>query len=154
MKGCDILSDMKKNAFTLIEMLVVLAIITIILGVGIPFFRGGSQRMRLKSALRGSIALFNYARMEAISRRKWVKVELGPSSCLICSVRDGEGNWSPMDKSYCLPRGLSANWQGASEVVFFPSGEARSMACLAIKNDIGRSKKVCVSELSGKVFIE
>ncbi len=145
---------MARAGFTLIEILVVLAIITIMLGVGIPFLRGGSQRMRLKSALRGSVALFNYARMEAISRRRWTKVELDTSSCLTVSLREDQEQWTALDKRYCLPKGLDVAWQGGNEVVFFPSGEAQTRVCLEVSNDMGKARDVCVSALSGKVSIE
>lgn len=143
-----------RDGFTLIEILVVLAIITVMLGVGIPFLRGSSQRMRLKSALRGAIGLFNYARMEAISRRKWTKIGLDSSSCLTVSLREDQGQWSSLDKRYCLPKGIDAVWQGGNEVVFFPSGEAQSRVCLKVSNDMGKARDICVSALSGKVSIE
>lgn len=142
----------KRQAFTLIEILVVLAIITIMLAVGIPFLRGGSQRMRLKSALRGSISLLNYARAEAISRRRWVKVDL-KDNCLVSMIKSGE-NWDDMDRTYCFPKGLDVQWQGINAIVFFPSGEAESAGCIEIANDTGKHCLVCVSSLSGKVFVK
>ncbi len=130
--------------FTLVEMLIVLAIISLLLGVAIPFFRGASQRTRIKGAIRSSIALLNYARWKAISNHIETYVYL-EGGCL----RTGEGE---SEKKYCPPSGITLLLDG--EIIFLPSGEAQERKCMEIVNDIGQRKAVCASSLSGKISIE
>ena len=137
-----------KSGFTLMEMLVVLAIISIMLGVGVPFFRTSSQRAKLKAAVRGIISLLNYARMTAVGERNQVKALL-EEGCIRIYVRHND-SWQSAGKQYCIPPGVMVSLN--NEIVFYPSGEAEESFCIEIKNDLGKQRQVCVSGLSGKVY--
>ncbi len=132
------------SGFTLVEMLIVLAIVSLLLGVAIPFFRGASQRTRIKGAIRSCIALLNYARWTAVSQHIETHVFL-EDRCL----KTGEGE---EEKKYCPPSGIELDLDG--EIVFLPSGEAQEHKCIELKNDLGQERAVCASSLSGKISIE
>lgn len=59
-----------KKSFTLMEMLVVLAVIALLLGVSIPFFSSFTKGAKLKTAAKDITAVLNTARSYAITYRK------------------------------------------------------------------------------------
>ena len=59
-----------RSAFTLMEMLVVMAVIVILLGISIPFFSGFTKGTKLKTAAQDITASLNAARGMAITYRK------------------------------------------------------------------------------------
>ncbi len=63
------LSD-SRPGFTLMEMLVVLAVIILLLGVSIPFFASFTKGAKLKTAAKDLTAVLNTARSLAITQRK------------------------------------------------------------------------------------
>jgi type IV fimbrial biogenesis protein FimT len=66
----------KSGGVTLIELLTVLAILTILLGVGVPSFQSLLQSQRLTTTTNGLFATVNLARSEAIQRG--ARVDLVP----------------------------------------------------------------------------
>ena len=138
-----------KGAFTLIELLVVLVIISLMLGVAMPFFRGASQRARLKSALRGVIEILGRARslaqLEHTQSRVWLE-----GGCLRIGIKR-DGKWDPIGEEFCLPSGVSARLD--QPVEFLHTGEAKERACVRLQNDLGKQKDVCASSLSGKISV-
>ncbi len=138
-----------KRAFTLIEVLVVLVIISLMLGVAVPFFRGASQRARLKSALRGVIEVLGRARSLAQLDRTQSRVWL-EGDCLRIAIRQN-GKWNPVGEEFCLPSGVSARLD--QPVEFLHTGEAKERTCVHLWNDLGKQKDVCASSLSGKISV-
>ncbi len=139
-----------KVGFTLVEVLTVLVIISLMLGIGIPFFRGSSQRMRLKASLRNLVFLGE--------RAKWLSVsEHAPTTlafdqgCVQVKVLRG-GSWEVVGDPYCFPPGVTVTPLG--DVKFLPSGEAEESVCIRVENAINQVRFVCVSSLSGKFDVK
>jgi prepilin-type N-terminal cleavage/methylation domain-containing protein len=73
------------KGFTLIEMMVTLAMIVVLLLIAIPSFRTFQQRAALRSASESVLGFWNQARLEAGRRNQMVKVGVkvtGTSYCL------------------------------------------------------------------------
>jgi len=66
-----------QKGFTLIELMVVLVILAILIGTGIPNFRTWIQNNRIDSATRNLAGAFQLARSEAVSRQTVVTVSNG-----------------------------------------------------------------------------
>jgi len=69
-----------RKGFTVMEMLVVLAVIALLLGVSIPFFSGFTKGTKLKTAAKDVSAVLNTARSLAITHRKNYSVNFDNSS--------------------------------------------------------------------------
>ena len=69
-----------RKAFTVMEMLVVLAVVVLLIGVSIPFFAGFTKGTKLKTAAKDVSAVLNTARSLAITRRKNYSVSFETSS--------------------------------------------------------------------------
>ena len=61
---------MKKSAFTLVEMLVVLAVISMLLGISVPFTSQFGKGLRIKTASRAIVASLRIAKSNAVTYRK------------------------------------------------------------------------------------
>ncbi len=68
----------KDFGFTLIELIVVLAILSILLFMAVPSFMGWTPRSSLKRATRDIVSSFEQARMESVKRNKTWAVEFDP----------------------------------------------------------------------------
>lgn len=78
-----------KNGFTIIELMLTIAVIAVVLAVGVPSFSTAIQNNRLISQSNSLIGALNYARSEA--------VKLGQNNVTICGSSTGAacntGNW-------------------------------------------------------------
>ncbi len=98
----------ERPGFTLIETMVVLAILAILLGVGVPSYLNHNSNQRLRMTVRTLVSDLHVARQEAVTRRSAITV-----------------TFSPADKS-CPPSPAAASYtllQGATPVkhVCFPA---------------------------------
>lgn len=72
------------KGFTLIEMMVTLAVIVVLLLVAIPSFRSFQQRAAIRSASEGVLGFWNQARLEAARRNSMVKVGVKVTGSTFC----------------------------------------------------------------------
>ncbi|KRG43372.1 hypothetical protein ARC20_10015 [Stenotrophomonas panacihumi] len=80
----------RQAGFTLVELLVTLAVLAVLLGVGVPAFRGSLERQRISAAIFTVAAQFATARNSAITRREVVS---------LCPSPGGEGCAEGLDWS-------------------------------------------------------
>lgn len=79
---------MRQRGFSLIELMVVVAITAILLVIGLPSFQGSMRSNRVATATNELMSSFALARSEAIR---------SPGGAAICSTEDGsscDGDWS------------------------------------------------------------
>lgn len=79
----------KSPGFTLIELLITLALMSVIVAMAVPSFRGTIQASSLKTTARDFIGALNLARTEAIRRSRPVQL-CKSSTGTTCAVA---GNW-------------------------------------------------------------
>jgi type IV fimbrial biogenesis protein FimT len=71
---------MKQGGFNITELLVVMAIVAILLGIGVPSYRYITNSYRMSSEVNGLLGDLQFARGEAIKEGQWVTA---------CVSRDG-----------------------------------------------------------------
>jgi len=143
--------------FTLMEMIVVVAVFSILAAIAIPSFMSLLPGMRLNGAARQVLSDLMTARMKAVKLNQRTKVFFDNSyRYRICddadnndTVTSGEGDVE--DKS------IQANYQdvsfdlnNTSDPVFFPKGTATNRT-ITLQNSSG-SKRITVS-IAGRVKI-
>jgi prepilin-type N-terminal cleavage/methylation domain-containing protein len=149
----------RKGGFTLIELMVVVAIVAVLATVGAPSFRDMLLNQRLAAAARGFGAALSLARSEAIQRAQSVTVTA-------LAGNDWSGGWTvrtgPDDAPQTLrsfdrlPQGVSVDTGlggGFAQGLRYDSnGFSRqttksgfSAGCLTLKADTGRRVSIVVS---------
>lgn len=84
------------RGFTLIELMVTLAVLAIVLGVGIPAFDSLISNGRLTSQINQNIGLISFARSEAAKRTGTTITVCGSSDEATCNTANWESGWLVM----------------------------------------------------------
>jgi len=85
------------RGFTLIELMVTLAVLSIVLGIGIPAFDRLVANGRLTSQINQSIGLIAFARSEAAKRTGTTITVCGSSDEATCNTSNWESGWLVMN---------------------------------------------------------
>ncbi|MDX6766460.1 MAG: prepilin-type N-terminal cleavage/methylation domain-containing protein [Candidatus Methylacidiphilales bacterium] len=126
----------RNSAFSLVELLVVMAIITVMAGVGMAVFRGGTASSGGREASTIAYSLFNAARTEAILRQSPARVIVDtvynsgrPENYLrrisIAALRSREDTTNPavvLDADGNTDPAIASNWSQIQKWVFLSQG--------------------------------
>lgn len=83
----------RSRGFTIIELMVVVAMLSILLAMALPSFRGLTERWRVQQAVDSLRSTVFYARSEAIRRGGNVFVEKLPSTTPGCTLASRAADW-------------------------------------------------------------
>jgi len=157
-----ILRTGKRKAFTLVEMLVVLAIIAMLLGISLPFTSGFGKGLRIKTAARAILGTLRVARSNAITYREKYSV--------IFDVDAGEywiedSDARTFERKRRLPSSIEFRIPDDEEadpvtfeddeVVFYTTGAAKGMSgSITITDRQGVSRVISIIASTGKITVE
>ncbi len=152
------LSPVSRGGFTLVELLVVLGIIGLLLGIGVPSMAAFSQRARMQATTRQLIGLLTLARSMAISSHEphAVRFDAAAREVTVINVTSEEA----LEQRLHLPPAMTIELEqpGAqappTEVVFQPSGSLIGRSVQVRVADRGRSQVIVVSAITGAVRLE
>jgi len=158
---------MTNDGFTLVELIIVLAIVTLVLGFSIPWFSQLSSGHRLKAAAREVSGVLQVARSYAISlgQRHDVVFEVTGSSSNASAgryyIEDASG--AIVEKPFALPSGVSfAAPEGEGDPVTFEgdrisfssTGAGLEGGTVWVAGGRGQFSRVSVSEVTGQTKVE
>jgi len=152
----------KKTArgFTLIELIVVIALIAILTAIAVPSYQTFMVRSRLKGAARQVMSDLMNARMMAVSQNQKVKVhvENGGHTYEIWSdanhdgaVDDNEGVNISKDVQQDYYDVTLSTTSTTNDTIFNPRGAASQFGTVTVTNSAG-SKSIAVA-ISGRVAV-
>jgi type IV fimbrial biogenesis protein FimT len=148
----------KQRGFTLVELLVVMGIIAIIVGMGIPSLVGYAQQLRLSAATRQVVGLILLARGKAIGSRQNHAVVLNPEESTVTVVNLVSGD--PLEEIVRIPSKISLELriggQSSQEMqfIFRTSGALVGRSVTLVLSDRHRQQTVTVTGATGAVSVE
>ena len=170
------LSLRRRRAFTLVELLVVVAIIALVGGAGIGLWAGTSQKLKLDRVARSFLLTAKYARIMAIEKQREYKIQLDSEnggfalSTIDWNETSEEFEQTVVKDYYCKPVEFEGNVRfedvkvvptGAEEseddeeaeasITFSPDGSA---AAVAVQIGDGKAHyTICISAATGRAKI-
>lgn len=141
------------RGFTLVEMLVVLAVMAMLLAISVPFTSGFGKGLRIKTAARGILGTLRVARSNAITYRKKYTVIFS---------RAGNEYWieDPDGRIFEQKRRLPASIKLESsfeddKVIFYSTGAVEgSSGSITVTDKAGTSKIISIIASTGKITIK
>jgi len=135
------------RGFTLVELVIVMAVAGVLLALAVPNMRQFMQNQRLSSSAAALITALNYARSEAI--KEDVPTTFGVGGVEVCASADGlncdvAGNWNngwivltptnavPLQVVGPLPAGMTVTQNAAMPAVIFQSSGMLPTGALAV----------------------
>lgn len=157
MKTDRILKIGNKKGFSLIEIIVAIAIIATLTGIAIPVYIGMKPSIQLSGATRQIMGDLMWARMQAISQNNEFKIFFLADNHRY-TILDDDNNDGNIDGSdltvtkdihdeYC-----DVTFSSTNGPIFYPRGNASPTAIVTLTNSIG-TKTVTVA-MTGRVKIE
>lgn len=148
--------------FTLVEMLVVLAIIIMLLGLSLPFTTGFGKGLRLKTAATAILGTLRVARSNAITYREKYVVMFDIENSQYW-IEDLSGKI--FERKSGLPSSIKFKVQGeglsdpitfeGDRVVFYPTGAIEGTSgSIIITDKEGNSKTISIIGSTGKISID
>ena len=142
----------------MVELLVVLGIIGLILGMGVPALSGYSRQLRLKTATRELVGLLSLARSKAISAHAEYAVVINPESqqVSVMDVASGE----TLEQMVRVPSSVTLDVQVGGEstpetrLVFRPTGSLSGRTTTLVLADHERQHTITVVGATGAITVQ
>ncbi len=98
----------RRKGFTLIEMMVTIAVIVVLTLLAVPSFQAQRQRAAIRGAADQLLSFWNQSRFEAVKRNSMVKVGVvqtnsGAQFCLGAATTTNSGDTTPCDCTTATP---------------------------------------------------
>lgn len=143
---------------SLVELMVVLAVIGLVIGISLPRLTGLTQQLRLKAATRQIVGLLSLARSLAISSREdhAVVIDQERGTLSVVNLASNE----PLERVVRLPSTVTIDvrvgGQSSQEarVTFRPSGSLTGRTVELVLADRARTHTITVTGTTGSVFVQ
>lgn len=146
-----------QKGFTLLEILIVLAVIILVLAVSYPSLSRGTAALSLRTTGRDILSTFRYAREKAVTQQSGMIVTVDRENQKLRLTDDfGEGN-----REYILPEnvriqrvvlGGTETEEGSAAVRFLPNGSSDTVEII-LQSRNGSLLKVVSDPISGGACI-
>lgn len=151
------------RGFTMIEMMVSIAVLLILAMIAVPSFREASLSSQLRSAANDFIASANFARSEAIKRGNAVTLCVSADG-LSCGTGGWEQGWIVLSGTNVLqhesaaPNGFKVSAAGSvATLIFQPIGVGATAATLTVCRatpTVGSQERVVTVDATGRAWLK
>ena len=147
---------MRKRGITLVELVVVMAIIAIGAAFVAPNIGGWIPNYRLRSASRDVTSALRMAQMKAISNNTQYHVSFNPGAgSFILQYQNTGGVWVNDGSAETLPQGvLISNISFPGNNAQFNPNSTSSTGSITLTNTKGSTKKITLTTSTGKVTVD
>ena len=147
---------MDRKGVTLIEIIVVLAIIALTATLAVPSIAAWMPNYRLRTAARDLLSTLRNAQMKAVSTNTEHRVLFsGPEGAYIVQRRTTGGTWVDDETVQRVPTGVRFHQINlAGDIAEFNPNATSSAGNVILKNNKGREKKIVLFSATGRVRIE
>lgn len=149
----------KKNGFSLVELLIVIAILGIILAIAIPGFRIYAENARLKTAVRGFQSDIVATKQKAMAESAYYRIvlQIGANGYEIQKgdVVDTVITYAKItDKNFAQEGNISitSSNYGDNEIIFDPRGTT-SAGTIQLRNNTSKKTSRISTTVMGKVYV-
>lgn len=151
-----------RRAFTLVEMLVVLAVIAMLLGISLPFTAGFGKGLRIKTAARAILGTLRVAKSNAITHREKYAVIFDVENNEYW-IEDSEGR--TLERKRRLPGSIKFEVHDTEgqdpitfeddRVVFYSTGAVEGTSgSVTITDRQGNSRTISIIASTGRIRID
>lgn len=140
--------------FTVLELIVAIAVATIVMGIAIPSLLAWLPTLRLSSAARQVATELQLARMKAISQNAKFRVTFVgsiPGATSYQLEKDSGGTFITDSGPFTLPQGITVSALSAQSE-FQPRGTANTASTITLRNGNSETKNVQVAVV-GRVSV-
>ena len=153
----------RARGFTLMELMVTIAVLALLVAIGVPTFRDATLGSRLSAAANNLLASVQLARSEAIKRNQPITLCASSDGATCAGTGDWEQGWIVVDGAanvvqhqQALPAGyrvLQAG--GTAPLAFQPIGIGATAANFTICRDdpIGRQERLMSLSAAGSAYV-
>jgi prepilin-type N-terminal cleavage/methylation domain-containing protein len=158
------------RGFSLVELIVVLALLGLVVLVGMPALDDWLERYRVRTAAQNLAADMQLQRMRAVSRNREHRITFDQANSRYTLFEsDGGGGWNPIDPlPNSLPQGVTfsstlgdpiqfAFGGNPDEAVFHPDGSINDRLAqddvVFLTNIRGEAFRVLVNQVTGRVQV-
>ena len=139
------------HGFTVIELMVVLAVALIVMGVALPNMMSWLPTYRLSAGARQLAGDLQLARMKAISQNTKYRLSFGVLPSTSYTFEKDDGGFATESGPFSLPDGIEVTMISATSE-FQPRGTANTPSTITLQNGNGDTKEINIA-LVGRVKI-
>ena len=147
---------MNRKGVTLIELIVVVAIIAIGAVLTTPNISGWLPSYRLKSATRDVASIMRVAQIKAVSNNIWYRVtfDTANNKYFLENSQDLGTTWTKEGEDQTLPTGVQFNTTFAGNATTFFTNSTATDGNVTLNNNKGANKRIRLLGLTGRIRIE
>ena len=109
-----------KQAFTLLELLLIIVIISVVLSISLPLISVNVRSMYLKSFVNKTCILLDYAKVQAVLKNIVLSVRFDSKDNKIFLLAKGKGEFKKK-KEVIVPKNIYVNFD-KDDIFFYPDG--------------------------------